>query len=94
MERDPCGVAIRPCVQCQGLGMKRDYAEVKKWWLKAAVHGSVKAQYNLALMYYKGLGVQQDYTEAKNLLLKPARLGFAKAKEILANIKSKEQCVS
>ena len=45
-------------------------------------------------MYYKGLGVQQDYTEAKNLLLKPARLGFAKAKEILANIKSKEQCVS
>ena len=43
-----------------------------KWYRKAAEQGDAKAQFNLALRYYKGEGVTQDYAEAAKWYRKAA----------------------
>lgn len=44
----------------KGLGIKQNFAEAFKWYLKAAEQGYAMAQNNLGNMYYKGEGVAQD----------------------------------
>ncbi len=43
---------------------KKDYANAKFWWEKAANKSVPEAQYNLATLYEKGWGVQQDPEKA------------------------------
>ena len=47
-----------------GSGVKRDYAEAVKWYLKAAEQGSGFAQYALSEAYGKGQGVRRNYVQA------------------------------
>jgi len=49
-----------------------------------AEQGDVKAQYNLAFMYYKGKGVTQDYKQAVKWYRKAAEQGYASAQFNLA----------
>jgi len=42
----------------------RDYKQTFKWYKKAAINGSRKAQHRLGTMYARGQGVSQDYTQA------------------------------
>ena len=49
-----------------------------------AEQGNIKAQYNLALMYYKGEGVPQNYEEAIKWYNKAAEQGNIKAQYNLA----------
>src|SRR5438876_377180 len=46
---------------------------------KAAEQGDAKAQFDLAVMYYKGRGLPQDYAEAARWYRKAADQGYAKA---------------
>uniref|UniRef100_A0AC35FRV4 MYND-type domain-containing protein n=1 Tax=Panagrolaimus sp. PS1159 TaxID=55785 RepID=A0AC35FRV4_9BILA len=56
----------------QGKGVKRDYGESMKWFLKAAnsksliMRGSgiAEAQHSIGLNYAEGVGVEQDYRKA------------------------------
>ena len=51
-----------------------------------AEQGDVKAQYNLAFMYYKGKGVTQDYKQAVKWYRKAAEQGYADAQYNLAHM--------
>ena len=44
--------------------LSRITAEAVRWYHKAAKQGSVRAQYNLGVMYGVGDGVTQDYVKA------------------------------
>jgi len=45
-------------------GLKKDYAEARRWYLRAAEQGDPFAQASLALLFRFGKGVAQDYVEA------------------------------
>ena len=45
-------------------GLKKDYAEAQRWYLRAADQGDPFAQASLALLFRFGKGVAQDYVEA------------------------------
>ena len=47
-----------------GEGVLQDYAQARKWWLKAAEQGVAVAQFNLGFMYHQGHGVPKDYVQA------------------------------
>jgi hypothetical protein len=51
----------------KGRGVKRDYAQARSWFEKAAAQGDVIAQINLGMLYEKGWGVERDYARAKAL---------------------------
>jgi len=65
--------------QLEEEGSQQDYAEVIKWYRKAAVQGYAKAQNNLGFMYEEGKGVPQNDTEAVKWYRKAAVQGNAKA---------------
>ena len=69
-----------------GDGVTQDYAEAKKWFLKAADQGHAEAQFNIAGMYLNGKGVTQNYTEAKIWFLKAAEQGFQPARDAFQKI--------
>ena len=58
-------------------GVPQNYAEVVKWWRKAAEQGYASAQYNLGLMYKNGEGVPEDDVEAAKWYRKAAEQGNA-----------------
>ena len=71
-------------------GVKQDYSQAMKWYLKAANQGNALAQINIGDLYYLGQGVKQDYSQAmewyskaknegrlEKLRQKIYRLGFA-----------------
>ena len=62
-----------------GKGVPQDYAEARRWYLKAAEQGNSDAQFNLGVMYDNGRGVRQDYAEARKWYLKAAEKGAAHA---------------
>jgi len=45
-------------------GLKRDYAEAERWYLRAAEQGDPFAQASLAILFRFGKGVAQDYAQA------------------------------
>jgi TPR repeat protein len=45
-------------------GLKKDYAEAERWYLRAADQGDPFAQASLAILFRFGKGVVQDYVEA------------------------------
>ncbi|MCK9454736.1 tetratricopeptide repeat protein [Sulfurimonas sp.] len=51
-------------IYVNGLGVKKDVLNAKKYWEKAAEKNNVDALYYLGLMYYKGVGVTQDYRKS------------------------------
>lgn len=58
-----------------GLGVKKNYAEALKWYLKAEHECSYPSiQFTIGEMYEKGMGVNQDYAEAVNWYRKAAFL--------------------
>ena len=48
-----------------GQGVRQDYVEAVKWYLKTAEQGNIVAQYNLGVMYLEGQGVRQNKIAAK-----------------------------
>ncbi|MDX2420906.1 MAG: tetratricopeptide repeat protein [Nitrospirota bacterium] len=68
----------------QGQGVKQDYGQARKWWLKAAEQGNAAAQVSLGLLYNKSHGVKQDYGQARKWWLKAAEEGNANAQVNLA----------
>jgi TPR repeat protein len=45
-------------------GLKKDYAEAERWYLRAAEQGDPFAQASLAILLRFGKGIAQDYVEA------------------------------
>lgn len=45
-------------------GLKKDYAEARRWYLQAAEQGDPFAQASLALLYRFGKGVPRDYVQS------------------------------
>ncbi len=66
-----------------GQGVEKDYAEVVKWYRKAADQGHAGAQHELGDMYYASKGVEKDSVEAVKWYRKAAEQGYAKAQNIL-----------
>ena len=64
----------------------KDYTEARKWYLKAAKHGSGRAQYYLGKMYKDGEGVSKNYKEAVNWWRKAAGSGDVIAQTDLGNL--------
>ena len=52
------------------MGVKRNYSEARKWFIKGASQGEKISTYKLGLIYLKGLGVKQDYEEAAKWFMK------------------------
>lgn len=63
----------------------KDYHKAVFWFQKAAEHGFVGAQYNLAQCYDQGIGVVKDYHKAVFWYEKAAEHGFVWAQYNLAN---------
>ena len=55
------------------------YSDSAEWYLKAAVQGNAKAQFNLANKYYEGKGVEQNFEEAFKWYKKAAEQGHSQA---------------
>ncbi len=66
-----------------GLGTDQDFAEAKRWYVRAAEHGLVKAQYHLGLLYEMGEAVEKDYSEAAEWYEQAATRGHAPAQNNL-----------
>ena len=59
-----------------GYGVAQDYAEAKKWYLKAAEQGHADAQNNLGTMFFAGSGMSgPDYEQAVSWFRKAANQG-------------------
>ena len=48
-----------------GLGVKQDYKEARRWFLVASSKGHPHANYALGLIFEKGLGVKIDLNQAQ-----------------------------
>ncbi len=62
-----------------GDGVKQNYEEAFKWFVKAANLNLASAQYNVGEAYQKGEGIKQDLTEAARWYTKSAEQGNAGA---------------
>jgi hypothetical protein len=60
-----------------------DFVSAYQEFLRLAHSGNVKAQYNLAFMYYGGEGVEQNDNEAHSWFEKAAKAGHAASQDIL-----------
>jgi TPR repeat protein len=62
-----------------GRGIKQDYRETYKLFLKSANLGVAEAQFQLGVLYAKGLGVNKDNAIARQWFQKAADQGHQKA---------------
>jgi Sel1 repeat len=69
-----------------GMGVREDYAEAARWYLKSAEQGDVNAQYSMASIYHYGKGLPQDDLEAARWCRKAAEQGDAEAQYALGLI--------
>lgn len=62
-----------------GYGVRQDYSEALKWYMKAAEKGDHRAEFNLGVFYEKGLGTRQDYRKAIEYYTKAAQNNLTEA---------------
>lgn len=67
-------------------GVKKDLAEARRWTLRAAGAGDVKAMHNLGLYYFEGTGGPKNATEAANWFGKAAAAGLKDSQYNLARL--------
>ena len=65
-----------------------------RWWRKAAISGSINAQFNLGIMYLRGDGIRHDPTEAVRWWGKAAEQGDPAAQYNLGALYANGQGVS
>lgn len=58
-----------------GNGLKKDFNEARRWFMKAGELGSSDGFNNVGVLYFSGMGVEIDYLEAKKWYLKAAEMG-------------------
>ena len=61
----------------KGQGVKEDYKEAARWYLKSAEQGHAGAQVAIAELYEAGQGATQDNAEAAKWFRKAAEQGYA-----------------
>jgi len=64
-----------------GQGVKQDFIEAVRWYLKAAGQGSPRAQFNLGDLYERGQGLKQNFSEAVRWYRKAGEQGCSGAEE-------------
>ncbi|MGO8879726.1 MAG: tetratricopeptide repeat protein [Desulfomonilaceae bacterium] len=74
-------------------GVKQDYQEAMKWFMKAANQGDSKAQRMLGIMYFNGEGVPKDCLQTIKWWVQAADNNDAKAQYNLALIYYNGECV-
>jgi TPR repeat protein len=62
-----------------GQGAKQDYAEARRWYLKAAEHDDPRAEFALGVLAVRGLGAPKDFAEAAKWFHRAADHGVASA---------------
>lgn len=67
-------------------GIKPDMRKAIDYYKKAAKQGHVKAQNNLASLYYYGNGVRQDFEKAISWYYAAAKQGYPKAQHSLGQM--------
>ena len=67
------------CMYHDGYGVRQDYLEAAKWYLRAAEQGHASGQFNLGLMHWLGVGATHDYAEAVRWFRRAADQGDEKA---------------
>ncbi|MGZ3400786.1 MAG: peptidoglycan-binding protein [Caulobacteraceae bacterium] len=67
-----------------GAGMDRDPVEGRRWTLRAAANGDVRAMHNLALDYYQGVGGPKSPIIAAQYFMRAAELGLRDSQYNLA----------
>jgi uncharacterized protein len=63
----------------RGWGAKQDYAEARRWYLKAAGVDDPLAEFSLGVLSARGLGAPKDYVEAVKWFRRAADRGVAAA---------------
>src|SRR5665213_2115469 len=74
-EGNPPAQSVLGVAYYEGRGVRKDFAEAAKWFLKAAEQGIAQAQGYLGLMYQLGQGVPQDFAESVKWYRKAAEQG-------------------
>lgn len=67
-----------------GAGMDKDPVEGRRWTLRAAANGDVRAMHNLALDYYQGIGGPKNPVIAAQYFQRAAELGLRDSQYNLA----------
>lgn len=67
-----------------GAGVAKDPVEGRRWTLRAAANGDVRAMHNLALDYYQGVGGPQNAVIAAQYFQRAAELGLRDSQYNLA----------
>lgn len=63
----------------RGRGVRQDYAEAFRWYMKGADAGNILAMYVVGHSYNFGQGVRRDYEQARRWYEKAAALNYAPA---------------
>ncbi len=66
----------------KGIGCTADPVKARQFYELAALHGDIKAKYNIGLFYYNN----KQYPQALNLVKESADMGYGKACQLLAYI--------
>lgn len=90
-EHEPESLNNLGAVYLKGLGVPRDEAIAKKYFLLAAERDFPPAMYHLGLIFFKGLGVTIDLDEAQLWFQKAAAMGDIEAQFFLAIILGKQK---
>ena len=63
----------------RGIGCDKDLVKARQYYELAAMHGDIKAKYNIGLFYYRN----KQYPQAFNLVKESAEMNYGKANALL-----------
>ena len=63
----------------KGIGCDKDLVKARAYYERAAMHGDIKAKYNIGLFYYRN----KQFPQAFNLVKESAELAYGKASALL-----------